>query len=71
MSGNVAKYSKDVALVRWDIINDLAQRNFEQMRALFEENSQDLTPAETNCLFNNLEVLLKDFGIDREFISIG
>ena len=69
MSGNVAKYSKDMDQVRWDVINDLAQQNFEQMRAHFEANSHDLSPAETNCLFNNLEVLLSDFGSDREFIS--
>jgi hypothetical protein len=59
-----------IDLVRWDLINDLAERNFGQVRALFEASSTILTQEETNCLFNNLEFLISDFGEDREFTSI-
>lgn len=57
--------------VRRDLINDIAETNFEPVRAaICRANNLELTPTERQNLFNNFETLLSEFGRECHFVSI-
>jgi hypothetical protein len=57
--------------VRWHLINDIAYKIFDQVKAHIDGPAcADLTVAEHQCLFGNIERLVEDFWEERGFISI-